>query len=48
MKNSRLCIEIFQRTKRRAGKISVYGGENKTGILTENKPAYGRIKNYGQ
>ena len=49
MKNSRLYAELFQRTKRCAGKLPVYGGKNKNiGLLTGKKTAYDRIKNYGQ
>ena len=48
MKNSRLFIELFQWTKRSAGKIPVCGGKNKSGQLAEKNPAYGWIKNYGQ
>ena len=48
MINSRLFTELFQRTKRCAGKIPVYGGKNKSGLLAEKKPAYGMIKNFGQ
>ena len=28
--------------------VQVYAGKNKSGLLAEKKPAYGRIKNYGQ
>ena len=44
MKNSRLFAELFQWTKRCAGKIHEYGGKNKSGLLAEKKPAYGRKK----
>ena len=30
------------------GKICEYGGKNKSGLLAEKKPAYGRKKNSGQ
>ena len=40
MKNSRLFTELFQWTKRCAGKICEYGGKNKSGLLAEKKPAY--------
>ena len=46
MKNSRLFTELFQWSKRCAGKIPVYGGKNKSDQWAEKKPAYGRIKNY--
>ena len=48
MKISRLFTELVQWTKRGAGKIPVCCGKNKSGLLAEKKPAYGRIKNYGQ
>ena len=48
MKNSRLFTELFQWTKRCAGKIPEYGGKKKSGQLAEKKPAYGRKKNSGQ
>ena len=48
MKNSHLFAELFQWTKRCAGKIHEYGGKNKSGLLAEKKPAYGRKKNSGQ
>ena len=48
MKYSRLFTELFQWTKRCAGKLPAYGGKNKSGLMAEKKPAYGRIKNYGQ
>ena len=48
MKNSSLFTELFQWTKRCAGKLPAYGGKNKSGLMAEKKPAYGRIKNYGQ
>ena len=44
MKNSRLFTELFQWTKRCVGKIREYGGKNKSGLLAEKKPAYGRKK----
>ena len=40
MKNSRLFTELFQWSKRCAGKIPVYGGKNKSGQWAEKKPAY--------
>ena len=48
MKNSRLFTELFRWTKRCAGKLPAYGGKNKSGLMAEKKPAYGRIKKYGQ
>ena len=48
MKYIILYAELFQRIKKCAGKIRVYGGKNKTRLLSEKKPAYDRIKNYGQ
>ena len=48
MKNSRHFTELFQWTKRCAGKLPAYGVKNKSGQLAEKKPAYGRIKNYSQ
>ena len=48
MKNSRHFTELFQWTKRCAGKLPAYGVKNKSGQLAEKKPAYGRIKNSGQ
>ena len=44
MKNSRLFSELFQWTKRCAGKIPEYSGKKKSGQLAEKKPAYGREK----
>ena len=35
MKNSCLFTELFQCTKRCAGKIPLYGGKYNTGLLTE-------------
>ena len=46
MKNSRIFTELFQWTKRCARKIPVYGGKNKSGLLSEKKPAYGRITKF--
>ena len=49
MKKSRLHIYgIISEDKKEYRKIPVYGGKNKTSLLTEKKPAYDRIKNYGQ
>ena len=48
MKSFSLYAKLFQRTKRCAGKIPVYGGKNEISQLTEKKPAYDSIKNYGQ
>ena len=49
MKNSRLIIELFQWTKGCAGKITEYGGKNKSGLLASEKNlAYGRKQNFGQ
>ena len=48
MKSSGPFPELFQCTKRCTGKIPAYGGKNKSGLMAEKKPAYGRIKNYGQ
>ena len=48
MKSSGPFPELFQCTKRCAGKIPAYGGKNKSGLMAEKKPAYGRIKNYSQ
>ena len=48
MKNFCLFTELFRWAKRCAGKIPEYGGKNKSGLLAEKKPAYGRKKNYGQ
>ena len=39
MKNSRRFTELFQWTKRCAGKIPIYGGKNKSGLLAEKKQA---------
>ena len=44
MKISRLFTELFQWTKRCAGKLPAYGGKNKSGLIAEKKPAYGQIK----
>ena len=41
MKNSRLFTKLFQWSKRCAPE---YGGKNKSSLLAEKKPAYGRIK----
>ena len=43
MKSSGLFTELCQCTKRSAGKIPAYGGKNKSGLMDEKKPAYGRI-----
>ena len=48
IKNSLLFTELFQWAKRCAGKIPEYGGKNKSCLLAEKKPAYGRIKDNGQ
>ena len=44
MKNFCHFTELFQGTKRCAGKIPAYGGTNKSGQLAEKKPAYSRKK----
>ena len=44
MKNSHLFTELFQWSKRCAGKIPEYGGKNKSGLEAEKKPAYDMIK----
>ena len=44
MKKSRHFTELFQRTKRCAGKIPAYGGKNKSGQLAEKKPALAGYK----
>ena len=43
LKNSRLFTELFQRTKKCAGKI-LYAGKNKTGLSTEKQMT--GFKNY--
>ena len=48
MKNSCHFTDLFQWTKRCAGKLPAYGGKIKSGLMAEKKPAYGWIKNYGQ
>ena len=52
MKSSGPFPELFQCTIKgvqEKRKIPAYGGKNKFGLMAEEKkPAYGRIKNYGQ